>query len=170
MCLPAAIAAAGLTGAQATTLALSAVGTAVSAVGAYNQASVQRQVANNNAQVAEWQAQDAQRRGETEAAAVQRRAAAFKSSQRVSLASKGLDLNSGTAADLQDETDFFGQIDTDTTRNNARKEAWALRAQRANFQAEAAASRPWMAAGGTLLSGAGQVADRWNSYRNPTVR
>lgn len=157
--------AAGLTTAQMVSLGLSAAGTGLSAVGAYNQARTGKAVAEANAQNAELQAQDALRRGEKDAQEIQRRAASFKSSQRVSLAAKGLDLGYGTAADLQDQTDFFSQQDVATARTNARKEAWNLRAQRNNYQMEAAASRPWMSSGGTLLAGAGQVASRWYGYR-----
>lgn len=156
---------AGLTTAKMVSLGLSAAGTGLAAVSAYNQASVAKEVASNNARTAEAQAQDAQRRGEQDAQEIQRRAAAFKSSQRVNLASKGLDLGYGTAADLQDQTDFFSQTDANTARMNARKEAWNSRAQRNSFQMEAAASRPWLAGGSTLLAGAGQVADRWYGYR-----
>ena len=158
-------AAAGLTTAQMVSLGLSAAGTAVTALGAYQQSKVAGDVAARNAQMAELQAQDAERRGEREAMELQRRVAATKSAQRVSLAAKGLDLTYGTAADLQDQTDFFGQSDVATTRTNARKEAFARRSQSANFQAEALSSRPWLAAGSTLLAGGGQVADKWYTYR-----
>ena len=158
--------AAGLTTAQLVSLGLSAAGTGLSAVGAYNQARTGKAVAEANAQNAELQAQDALRRGEKDAQEIQRRAASFKSSQRVSLAAKGLDLGYGTAADLQDQTDFFSQQDVATARTNARKEAWNLRAQRNNYQMEAAASRPWLSSGSTLLAGAGQVASRWYGYRD----
>lgn len=150
--------------AQMLSLGLSAAGVGVSAIGAVNQASAAKQVAQNNAKVAEYQAQDAERRGEKDAQEVMRRAAAAKSSQRVAMAANGLDLTYGTAADLQDQVDFFGQVDAATTRTNARKEAWAKRSQSANFQAEAAATRPWLAGGSTMLAGAGQVADRWYNY------
>ena len=127
-------------------------------LGAVQQSQMAKATATHNAQMSEIQAQDAQRRGEKEAQDMQRKAAAFKSSQRVSLAAKGLDLGYGTAADLQDQTDFFSQTDVATTRNNAAKEAFARRSQSANFQAEAAAARPWLTGGSTLLAGAGQVA------------
>lgn len=158
-------ASAGLTTAQMISLGLSAAGTATSALGAYQQAQVAGDVAARNAKMADQQAEDALRRGEREAADLQRRIASTKSSQRVSLAAKGLDLTYGTAADLQDQTDFFGASDVATTRMNARKEAFARRGQSANFQAEALSSRPWMTAGGTLLAGGGQVADKWYTYR-----
>lgn len=154
-----------MTTAQMVALGLSAAGTGLSAVGMYNQSKTAKAVAENNAKTGEWQAQDAQRRGEQDAMEVQRRAAALKSSQRVNMAAKGLDLGYGTTADIQDQTDFFGQVDATTVRNNAAKEAWARRAQVANFQTEAAASRPWLSAGSTLLAGAGQVSDRWYQYR-----
>jgi hypothetical protein len=153
-----------MTTAQLVSLGLSAAGTGLSAYGAYNQARTGKAVAEANAKNAEIQAQDALRRGEEAAQDQQRKAAAFKSSQRVSLAAKGLDLGYGTAADLQDQTDFFSQADVATTRANAQREAWARRSQGANFSMEAAASRPWLSGGSTLLAGAGQVADRWYKY------
>lgn len=158
-------AAAGMTTAQMISLGLSAAGTGLTAVGAYNQSQAAKAAAEANAKTAEIQAQDAQRRGEQDVQELQRRAAAYKSSQRTAMAAKGLDLGYGTAADLQDQVDFFSQADAATARTNARKEAWAARSQGANFQREAAASRPWLAGGSTLLAGAGQVADRWYSYR-----
>ena len=148
------------------TMIAMAAGTAISAKSAYDQGQVAEQTAANNAQMAETAALDAQRRGEEEAMQVQRRGAALKSAQRVSLASKGLDLGYGTAADLQDQTDFFTQSDAATTRTNAGREAWNLRArgQQALAQGRAAASNANMQAAGSLLGGGGKVADKWYTY------
>lgn len=157
--------AAGMTTAQMVALGLSAAGTGISALGAYNQAQTGKAVAEANAKNAEIQAQDALRRGEKDAMELRQRASAYKSAQRVAMAKNGLDLTYGTAADLQDQTDFFGQADMDTARSNARREAWARQSQSANFQMEAAASRPWLAGGSTLLAGAGSVASKWYDYR-----
>lgn len=165
MAVPTVTAAAGLTTAQMISLGLSAAGAATSVIGAYQQAKVAGDVAARNAKIADLQAEDALRRGENEAAELRRRVAATKSAQRVSLAAKGLDLTYGTAADLQDQTDFFGESDVATVRTNARKEAWSRRSQSANFQTEALSQRPWLSAGSTLLAGAGQVADKWYTYR-----
>lgn len=154
-----------MTAMQALSLAATVGGTVMSAGSAYQQSQVAKQTARNNAQVAEYQAQDAQRRGEQDVQDLQRKAAALKSSQRVSLASKGLDLSYGTAGDLQDQTDFFAQSDAATVRTNAAKDAWGKRAQGANYRAEASAQNPLMAASGSLLGGAGQVADKWMRYR-----
>lgn len=159
-------AAAGLTTAQTVALYASLAGTGVSAMSAYQQGQAAKQVGLNNAQMAEVAAQDAQRRGEEEAMAVQRKGAALKSAQRVSLASRGLDLQYGTAADLQDQTDFFTQSDVATTRTNARRDAWSTRArgQGELQRGRADATNAMMQARGSLLGGAGQVSDKWYSY------
>lgn len=155
---------AGLSAMQALALGASVGGTVMSAGSAYQQSQVAKQTAQSNAKMAEFQAQDVQKRGEEEAQAVQRRGVAIKSAQRVNLASKGLDLTYGTAADLQDQTDFFTQSDVATARTNAAKDAWAKRAMGANYQGQANAENPLMMAGGSLLGGAGQVADKWYRY------
>jgi hypothetical protein len=118
--------------------------------------------------MAETAAQDAQRRGEEQAIDVQRKGAALKSAQRVSLASKGLDLGYGTAADLQEQTDFFTASDVATTRTNAGREAWNMRArgQAMLQQGKADALNANMRAAGTLLSSGGQVADKWYTYNS----
>ena len=137
---------------------------------AYNQSKAMRSTAQNNAQISEWQAQDAQRRGELDAQAVRRQALGMQSTQRAAYAGRGLDIGSGTPGDIIDQTGFFGEIDAATARDNAAKEAWARRANASNFQVEAASQRPWLAGGTTLLAGAGRVADRWYSNRNPDLR
>lgn len=147
-------------------VALAASG-AVSAVGAHQQGKAAEQVARNNATMAEYAAQDAQRRGEKDAIDIQRRGAAIKSSQRVALAANGLDLGYGTAADLQDQVDFFTQSDAATARTNAGKDAWSARVGGANTLAEGrqAARNGNMQAAGSLLSTAGAVAGKWYEYK-----
>ncbi|AOS80265.1 hypothetical protein Q5W_15450 [Hydrogenophaga sp. PBC] len=161
---------------EPTTLAIA--GLAISGYGAYQgaqsqkaQATYNAQVADNNAKTSEYAAQDAIRRGDEEAAAIRRNADMLKGSQRASMAARGLDLAEGTAAELQDQTDFFSFADQATARNNAQREAWAIRNQGANYRSEAGMQRatarginPTLAAGTSLLGGAGQVADRW--YKN----
>jgi hypothetical protein len=150
---------------QAIALGATVGGTVLSTASAYQQSQVAKQTAQNNAKNAEYQALEASRLGEKQAIEVQRKGAAVKSAQRVGLAAKGLDLGYGTAADLQDQTDFFTQSDVATTRTNAAKDAWGKRAQGANYQAQANAQNPLMMAGGSFLSGASQVSDKWNMYK-----
>ena len=157
---------AGLTAMQALALGATVGGSVLAGTSAYQQGQVAKATAENNAKMAEVAAQDAQRRGEEEAMAVQRKGAALKSAQRVNLASKGLDLQYGTAADLQDQTDFFTQSDVATTRDNARREVWSTRArgQQMLAQGKADATNAMLQAGGSLLGGAGQVSDKWYTY------
>lgn len=148
----------------------SAVGGAVSAYGQYQQGRAQEQIAKNNAVVAGYQAEDAQRRGEEEAQRIRRQAAMLKGQQRARAAAGGLDLGVGSIAELQDQTDFFAQVDQNTARRNADLESWQARAQAANFRAEGANARAAGTTGAfsTLLSTAGSVADKWYSF-NPKV-
>lgn len=161
--------AAALTAAQTATLALAAGSSVMSAAGMYQQGQVQKQVAANNAVMSEYAAQDAQRRGEEEAAAIQRKAAGLKGTQRAMLAARGIDLGTGTAAEILDQTDFFGETDAATARGNAARDAWAYRAQGQDMRAQGrfAARNANTQAFSTLLGTAGSVADRWNTYTTP---
>lgn len=157
------------------TTILMGIGLATSAYGAYQQAEGQKdlaryntQVANNNATLAEYEALDATKRGDEDAAAIRRNADMLKGSQRASMAAKGLDLAEGTAAELQDQTEFFALTDMATAKNNAARQAWGIRTQGLNYknsagmhQATANSINPLMAAGTTLLTSAGSVASKW---------
>lgn len=158
MCEPATIA-----------LAASAIGGTMSAVGAYQQGQVAKATGRNNQIMAEYAAKDSIRRGDEQANKIQQQARALKGSQRASMAAKGLDLNVGTSAELQDQTDFFGDTDASTARFNASRDAWSSRAGGANARAQgdAAARQGNLQAFGTLLSTGGQVASKWYSNKGP---
>lgn len=153
-----------LTAVQTASLALSAGSAAMGAAGAYQQAKSTKQTANYNAQVAEIQAQDARARGDAEASRVRRQGAQLAGAQRAGFAAKGIDFGDGSAADALDQTDFFSQIDQNTARDNAAKEAWNLRARKASYEYEARAARPGQAGFTTLLGSAPSVADKWLRY------
>ena len=146
------------------------VTTLVSAQAQRQQGQVAKQVGRNNQILAEQAAQDAERRGSETAAAVRRRGDQTLGAQRAAQAAAGLDLGVGTAAELQDQTSFFSDTDQRTARMNAAKEAWSARAQGSNFrfQGDAAASNANLAATGTLIGGASQVAGRWYQYKGPS--
>jgi hypothetical protein len=144
-------------------LVATAVGGALTAGAQYQQGQVAKQVGRNNQIMAEYAAQDAQRKGEEDAIAVQRRANAIKGSQRAKMAASGLDLEIGTAGELQDQVDFFSQGDKDMTRFNAARDAWSMRARGSQAAAEGAAGARTgnLQAFGTALSTAGSVAGKW---------
>lgn len=173
MCIPALAVVGTSLGASAASAA--AVGTAVTAIGAssalgayssYQQGQAAKQVARNNQIMAEYAAQDAVRRGEEDAIKVRQRADQIKGAQRANMAAKGLDLNVGTAGELQDQVDFFGQQDAATARDNAQRQAWSARAS-GNAQAAQgrfAEQQGNLGAFSSLLGGATQVAGKWMQY------
>lgn len=151
----------------ATIMVTTALAGGLSAKAAYDQGQIAKQVGRNNQIMAEYAAQDAQRRGEQEAQAVQRRAAQVRGAQRAGFAARGLDLGVGTVADLQDQTDFFGEQDANTARFNASRDAWSSRVSGANARAQgnAAARQGNMQAFATVLGTGAQVADKWIDYK-----
>jgi hypothetical protein len=82
-----------------------------------------------NAATLRRQAQDAIKRGDEGAGRVRRDASMIKGEQRAAYAGQGVDVGSGTAAAIQTETDVVGELDAQTIKNNAWREAWGLQGQ-----------------------------------------
>lgn len=143
-------------------MAASAVATAA---GQHAQGQTAKAIGRNNQMMAEYAAADALRRGDEEAAALQRRSSQIQGAQRAGFAARGVDLGAGTAGEIQDQTDFFSQVDQSTARTNAKRDAWSARVSGANARAQgdAAARQGNLAAFSTLLGTGGQVADRWQT-------
>lgn len=152
-------------------IGLTIASAAMSARASYVQGQTAKQVGINNQKMAEYAAIDSLRRGELAAQEVRRRGDAIKSAQRARMAAAGLDLNEGTAADLQDQVDFFSEGDQATARLNAKKEAWQQRAtgSAARFQGDNAATQGNLAAFSTVLGAGAQVAGRWANQPKPQM-
>lgn len=90
--------------------------------------------AETNARMADRQAQDAILRGERDAGESDRRAAALAGAQRATLAAQGLDLGSGTAASVLEDTAVKAARDATTIRNNAYREAYGYDVQAADLR------------------------------------
>jgi hypothetical protein len=101
------------------------------------QAEYQGKVAANNAKAAEWQAEDAIQRGNAAADNVRRRGGQTAGSQRAAMAAAGLDIGTGSALSILEDTDYFNQLDQNTVRDNAAREAWGYKVQGSNAQATA---------------------------------
>jgi hypothetical protein len=152
-----------LTGAQALT---TAVGQHQQAGAVLSQGRYHQRLAEWNANLAERQAADAVARG---AKAEQRHRQGVKGlvgAQRAALAAQGIEINDGSALDVQADTVQLGELDALTLRNNAAREAWGYKAQASDERQrgimaglasrnEAAGLRT--AAFGTLLTGAANV-------------
>lgn len=145
------------------------------AVGARNESKAQQasllydaKVSENNATLAEYQAKDALYLGGVDEQSSRMATAAVKSSQRAAMAANGIDLNEGSAADVQTTTDYRGTVEANAIGDSARRSAWGYRTQGVNYQDSARNLRsgansisPNSAAGLSLLGSAGQVASTW---------
>lgn len=81
-----------------------------------------------NARLADLQAEDARMRGDLAAADTLRQGRAFEGAQRAALASQGVDVNSGTPLEIQEDTAYLARLDAEQQRNNAWREAFGYRA------------------------------------------
>lgn len=95
------------------------------------QADYEQQQANTNARLAELNAEQTLKKGEKEAQAHKRKVSGLIGAQRAALAGQGVDIGTGSALAVQEETAVQGVVDEATIRNNAYREAWGLK-----FQAE----------------------------------
>lgn len=100
------------------------------------QAQYQKTIAEGNAKVAGIQADDAILQGEKAARQVESTGSKVQGDQRAAFAAQGIEADSGTAADVQTDTQKFSALDALTVRNNAKKAAWGYRVQGAGYTAQ----------------------------------
>jgi hypothetical protein len=159
-------------------LALGAAGAATSAIGTLTKGSAdatnakyQAQVAYNNQIIANQNAAYSAAAGEQRAATVSRTGAARLGSIKASQAASGIDVNSGSAADVQQSERQTGRLSSLTEENNALLQAYGYRAAATGYGAEAglktaeAAQAPTgaaLAAGGGLLGNASALGYKFN--------
>ncbi len=84
---------------------------------------------NFNSTIAELGAQSALSAGQQQIAAQTLKAGQLKGMQRAAMAANGIDLGTGSAAEVQVSDDIIKNLDTDTLRANAARTAWGYRAQ-----------------------------------------
>ena len=125
-------------------------------------------IADINAQLDERSAQQELLKGQQQEQSIMLKGAATKSSARVAMAANGIELNVGTAQNIQDSIDTMSDIDVATAHSNALSAAFGYRTQAINNTAQAEFSRasagaidPDRAYTTSLIAGAGQVASSW---------
>jgi len=165
MCEPTLIAVAG-------GLAMSAYGAYADSQAATDQADYQAAVSRNNKIISDRNAVEITKQGKDEANRYRASVRQLTADQTVGLAGQNVDVTEGTSIDLLADTAELGEFDAQVIKSNAGREAHNARVQGSNYQAQAglfdlqsSAQNPLFSAGTTLLSGAGQVADRWTSTR-----
>ncbi|MBL4861382.1 MAG: hypothetical protein JKX96_11235 [Acinetobacter sp.] len=185
MCEPVTLTALGMSASAAATTAsvMQVAGLAFSAYGAYqksqatkDQADYQSAVARNNKIVSDRNAVAITKQGKDEANRYRSRVRQLEANQIVGLVGQGVDVTEGTSVDLLADTAELGEFDAQTIESNAGRASYNARVQGMNFESQAGlyrakanAQSPAFSAGTTLLSGAGQVADRWVSTRKAKV-
>ena len=136
---------------------------AASARGEYEAA-----VARNNMILANRMADDAIARGKVEEAQQRRQTRLMIGQQRVRLAGHGVEVDTGTALEITEDTAAFGELDALTIRRNAEREAMGYRTQGLNYQAAGdlaiARSRLPNTTLGTILTGGSSLAARYGTF------
>lgn len=136
-------------------------------------------IARNNQIAANHAANDAIERGKVDRARAAIAAKQTVGAQRAALAAGGVEVNSGSALDLQVETTRLGEYDQLVAMNNAQREALGFRTQGANFGGEVglhtSAAQNSLTSGQTkatasLIGTAGSVADKWYTNRTAGIK
>lgn len=175
-------------------LATTATGTAVAVRGARRAgkagqaaAEADATLSDYNADVAELQAADALERGEIEANRYRQSVRALVGGQRAAYAAQGVDVNSGSPLEVQEDTRAIGELDALQLVNNAKREAWGFKVEAydsrmrafyarregvmlAKAGTTAALSAGLQGAGGALAIGSNYAAMRYGFQQPGTVR
>lgn len=174
MCIPMAAVAVG-------TLVIGAIGAGLAAVSAQRQveagnraAEYNAKINERNAEIANLQAVDAEQRGAAAVKNLRIRIARLKGSQRAAAAASGVVVDTGSPLDVLQDTEFFGEVDAMTIRENAAREAWGFRTQAGGFVAQARLSRakkgdPRLAGVTSLLTGVSRLGSQFGSFQRAGV-
>jgi hypothetical protein len=166
MC-PGTLAVVGLAGAAA-----SAGGTVLGGIAQGNMSEYQATVAKNNAIIADQNAAYASAAGEAQAQAVSLKGAATAGKIKTAQAANGVDVNTGSAVNVQKSQAETSQLDTETTLNNAELQVHGYRANAMNYTAQAGLDQAEaeeapigadLSAAGNLLSSASSIGTKWYS-------
>jgi hypothetical protein len=116
---------------------IGAAGQVMNGIAQGNAASYQAKVAQNNAIIEKQNAAYAASAGaaQTEQSGLAERGRQAK--LRAGIAANGLDVNTGTPADLQTSSRELGLLDTQTVSNNAAKQAYGYEAKSTGYSAQA---------------------------------
>lgn len=142
--------------AAAAAAAVSMVGTGFTALQASQQSKYQAKVADRNADLANEAAQQEQSNTRQEALAFYRKQAALKGQQRAAMSANGIDVNFGSAADVQADTEMLGREDARRLYDQGAQRSRGFEIEASNFGGEANAQRS--AATGALIGGAFDMA------------
>ena len=166
-------------------LAATAIGAGVSAVGSIKQgqaanqaAQYQSEVATQNAQYAAMKAQWTAEAGREQENEQGRKDRAVGGAIKAQQAASGVDVNTGSALDVQSSADQLGQLSRLNIRTNTARDVYGYRTQGANYAADAQALKAqrrndltagWLGAAGSLLGGASSVGTRYADWQQQGI-
>ena len=165
--MPALALTAGIAGAG-----ISGIGAVEAGQATANAASYSAEVARNNATIANQNADYSIAAGQRKTADTSMKNAANIGRIKGAQAASGIDVNSGSAEDVQVGNRETGQLDSETVLNNSELQAYGYRSAATGFTAEAgldtlkAEQAPIGAdigAGGSLLSNASSLGFKWST-------
>jgi hypothetical protein len=144
------------------TIGLMAAGSLLDATGQIRAGNERKKIADRNAELADFAAVDAEKRGATEAGLARMKTSKVVGQQAAAIGSSGVDIASGTPQAVMDETRAIGELDAQTVRNNAAREAWGYRSQGQDFrdQGKLDQQTSTFGAASTLLGGAAHIGPR----------
>lgn len=142
----------------------SLVGTGMSAMASNEAGKAAKYAADYNAKMGEINARDVINRAALEQEKQRQKVNALRGSQRAAAGASGVEVESGSSAQIGEQTVVLGKEDELMIRNNATRSAWGYRAQAGlDYQQGLAAQRKGrLDAAGTLLSGGARAAgSKW---------
>lgn len=140
-------------------VAIGLAGSMMQAQGQTQNANFQSGMMKQNAMFKEQAAQETIAAGDTSADWQRVRTGQAVGTQRSVQAANGIDVNSGSAAQLQDDTAMLGELDALTIQNNAAREAYGYRVQakQDRLNAVQTVQNGRTAATGSILGGLGSA-------------
>jgi hypothetical protein len=138
------------------------------------QGEFQKTQSQMNSRLAEIQADDAITRGKTQAEQLGTQTKKMIGAQKAAYAGQGIEIDSGSAMDVQGDTAAMSALDRMTIKNNAAREAWGYKVQANNFNLQgqfagiagnASSNMTLLGGGMRALSGGLQGAYYYSSAR-----
>lgn len=144
---------------------LATIGAVVGAAGTLESGLYQSQVAANNAKTSEQNAVYAAQAGEQQAAATSLKGAAQDAQIKAGIAANGVDVNTGSALDVQVGERETNKLNAEDVLNNADLQAYGYRTQAANDNAQSQQDVIGAVASsaGTLLGSASSIGGKWSA-------
>jgi len=134
-------------------------------------AAAQRAAAQYNAQIAANNAQAAMDQGRFAEQQQRMKNAALLSQQKANLAANGVEIDSGSALDVQSSSAQMGELDALTIRYNAQNKAnnYLSQAGLSQMTADAAETAGTIGVASSMLGTASSVSDKWLTYQNKGI-